>query len=63
MPGRTGWPGSPSTSSGRHAAGITPGELVAVAFRGGLHLRVQLGLQLIAVHQREYLEAEHERLD
>ena len=45
--------------SGRHAAGIALGELLAVALRGGVHL----GLQLSAVHQRGYLEAEHERLD
>ena len=44
---------------GRHAAGIALGELLAVALRGGVHL----GLQLGAVHQRGYLEAEHERLD
>jgi hypothetical protein len=45
--------------SGRHAAGIALGELLAVALRGGVHLSLQLG----AVHQRGYLEAEHERLD
>ena len=45
--------------SGRHAAGIALGELLAVALRGGVHL----GLQLGAVHQLGYLEAEHERLD
>ena len=46
-------------SPGRHTAGIALGELLAVAPRGGVHL----GLQLGAVHQRGYLEAEHERLD
>jgi len=45
--------------SGRHAAGVALGELLAVALRGGVHL----GLQLGAVHQQGYLEAEHERLD
>jgi hypothetical protein len=41
--------------SGPHALG----ELPAVAPRSGVHLSLQLG----AVHQRGYLEAEHERLD
>ena len=40
-------------------AGIALRELPGVALRGGVHL----GLQLGAVHQRGYLEAEHERLD
>jgi len=35
------------------------GQLLGVALRGGVHL----GLPLAAVHQRGYLEAEHERLD
>jgi hypothetical protein len=45
--------------SSRHAAGIALGDLLAVALRGCVHL----GLQLGAVHQQGYLEAEHERLD
>ena len=44
----------------RHdAVGIALVELLAVALGEGVHLSLQLG----AVHQREYLEAEHERLD
>ncbi len=54
-PGRAGWWGSPSTVP----AGQALGDLLAVAPRGGVHLSLQLG----AVHQRGYLEAEHERLD
>jgi hypothetical protein len=45
--------------SGRHAAAIALGELLAVTPRSGVHL----GLQLGAVHQRRYLETEHQRLD
>jgi hypothetical protein len=45
--------------SGRYATGITAGELLTVALGGGIHL----GLQLGAVHQRGYLEAERECLD
>ena len=41
--------------SGQHA----PSELLAVAPRDGVDLRLQLG----AVHQLRYLEAEHERLN
>ena len=51
--------GNAEHGSGRHASGIALGELLGVALRGGVHL----DLQLSAVHQLGYLEAEHERLD
>jgi hypothetical protein len=49
--------------AGRHALGITLGELLAVGLRGGVHLRLKLVLHLDAADHLGHLEAEHECLD
>ena len=61
-PGRGGWAAVAEYGSGRHAAGIALGELLAVALRGDAN-RGHQGLLPGAVHQLGCLVAEHERLD